>query len=180
MSVSRALLVDGWMSEHELVWLADRSYGLRLVVEFGSWCGRSSIALSAAGRVLCVDTWQGSAEHAEQMASGFDPLREWCRNTAGLENVLPCEANLADPVDVEYVAGVVRRFGGADMVFIDAAHDYDSVVRDIGTARRLLVPGGLLCGHDYSGSWPGVMRAVDELVPNRDVLDTIWHATHGG
>ena len=114
------------------------------------------------------------------MASGFDPLREWTRNTTGLENVLPCEANLADPADVEYVVGLVRRLGGADMVFIDAAHDYDSVVRDIGTARRLLVPGGLLCGHDYGGSWPGVVQAVNELVPSKGVVNSIWYATHGG
>jgi hypothetical protein len=48
---------------------------------------------------------------------------------------------------------------------VDAAHDEASVRRDIALARRLLRPGGLLCGHDYSEFWPGVMAAVDDLVP---------------
>jgi hypothetical protein len=49
------------------------------------------------------------------------------------------------------------------MVFIDGAHDYESVKRDILTWSARLRPGGLLCGHDRNQ--PGVRRAIDELLP---------------
>ena len=53
-----------------------------------------------------------------------------------------------------------------DMVFIDGGHDYTTVALDIAIAYSLLVPGGLLCGHDFSNDWPGVQQAVRELVPD--------------
>lgn len=56
-----------------------------------------------------------------------------------------------------------------DMVFIDGAHDYDSVVADI--AYWLPRTQVLLCGHDYISPEPGVnpgfpdvATAVDELI----------------
>lgn len=50
----------------------------------------------------------------------------------------------------------------ADLVFIDAAHDYDSVKADIEAWEPLVKPGGILCGHDYADYCPGVVEAVKE------------------
>jgi hypothetical protein len=65
-----------------------------------------------------------------------------------------------------------------DMVFIDADHEYNMVKQDIQIWRSLLAPNGLLCGHDYHEDWPGVLKAVRELVPNHGYLDgtMIWYA----
>lgn len=52
--------------------------------------------------------------------------------------------------------------GLADVVFIDALHDYQSVKQDIEIWWPLVRPGGYLCGHDYNHKWTGVMRAVAE------------------
>lgn len=49
-----------------------------------------------------------------------------------------------------------------DFVFIDANHKYPSVVQDIAAWRPKIKPGGLICGHDYSQDYPGVMLAVCE------------------
>jgi hypothetical protein len=60
------------------------------------------------------------------------------------------------------------------MVFLDGSHDYESVVRDILAWRSLVADGGLLCGHDHS--WPGVERAVLELLGDVDAgPGSIWH-----
>jgi hypothetical protein len=176
VSLEHAKAIPGWMSERELEWLTVQAAGRSLVVEFGAWCGRSSVALATARQVVCVDTWQGSPEHAGLVAAGLDPWAEWARNTAPYENIAPFEADLGDVDTVDDLMGVISGEGTADMVFIDAAHDAPSVRRDIVTARRLLRPGGLLCGHDYSDAWPGVMEAVDDLVPSREVHGSIWWA----
>lgn len=35
----------------------------------------------------------------------------------------------------------------------------------IGWSKKV-TPGGILSGHDYDGGWPGVMKAVQELIPS--------------
>ena len=58
-------------------------------------------------------------------------------------------------------------------VFLDAAHDYDSIKADI-TAWRPKCRH-TLCGHDYNNGHDGVRRAVDELFGQPDgTVDAIW------
>jgi hypothetical protein len=59
------------------------------------------------------------------------------------------------------------------MVFIDADHEYEGVRVDLQWARDMKIP--IVSGHDYSDSWPGVKRAVDEVfgAPTRQ-LGTLW------
>ena len=47
-----------------------------------------------------------------------------------------------------------------DAVYIDAAHDYDSVVKDIAAWFPKIKPAGVFSGHDYP-HWE-VKQAVDE------------------
>lgn len=49
-------------------------------------------------------------------------------------------------------------------VYIDADHSYESCRDDILAWKPKVQDGGLLFGHDYSGAFPGVMKAVDELL----------------
>lgn len=51
--------------------------------------------------------------------------------------------------------------GSLDFVFIDAQHDFNSVMQDIEIWRPKLKPGGLLSGHDYQPKFQGLMRAVN-------------------
>jgi predicted O-methyltransferase YrrM len=176
MSVEHALTISGWMSQTELQWLADRASGLPLVVEFGSWFGRSSVAMTTATRLFCVDTWQGSNEHSSLMEAGANPFREWWKNLCAYPNATPLRMNLHDSDAVDLLVSIVTDQGGADMVFVDASHDYESVRRDLVSARRLLKPGGILCGHDYCDYWSDVMRAVNESCNVVEVTDTIWQS----
>lgn len=62
-------------------------------------------------------------------------------------------------------------------VFIDAAHDFDSVVEDIRAWYPLVKNGGLLIGHDYNHRWPSVMKAVAHCFPLLRVgvlPDSLW------
>ena len=53
--------------------------------------------------------------------------------------------------------------GQVDFVWIDAAHDYEQVKRDIANWAPLVKHGGIVGGHDYSdGETDGVGRAVRE------------------
>ena len=54
-----------------------------------------------------------------------------------------------------------------DLVFIDADHSYEAVRKDIIKFTPKLRSGGILCGHDID--YPGVNRAVKEMIPDHDV-----------
>jgi hypothetical protein len=72
-----------------------------------------------------------------------------------------------------------------DFVYIDARHDYPSVLEDLEAWYPLVRPGGIIAGHDYidghfaAGEF-GVKSAVDRFFADRDLavhptlLDDPW------
>lgn len=63
-----------------------------------------------------------------------------------------------------------------DLVFIDADHSYAACKEDIEVWMPKVRPGGIIAGHDYEPKdFPGVIRAVDELIPAASVNINIWH-----
>lgn len=59
-----------------------------------------------------------------------------------------------------------------DLIYIDAGHDYDSVLRDARAAIRLLAKGGIIFFNDYimfdhfAGEYYGIVPVVNEMVEN--------------
>lgn len=65
--------------------------------------------------------------------------------------------------------------GWADFVFIDAGHSYQAVAEDIALWQPKVREGGWFGGHDYHPKFPGVIKAVNELVGVTDLLPGfIW------
>jgi hypothetical protein len=58
-----------------------------------------------------------------------------------------------------------------DFIYIDAAHDYESVKADIMAWLPKVKKGGYICGHDY-GVFDGVKKSVDEIFRERVDLDS--------
>ena len=61
--------------------------------------------------------------------------------------------------------------GSLCCVYIDADHTYESVTEDITAWLPKIRAGGVICGHDYSGGWKEVVRAVDDFFCKRSGLD---------
>jgi predicted O-methyltransferase YrrM len=178
--------IDGWMDANELGWLYDRAGGLPeggIWVEVGTWKGRSAVAtalgLPKDGTLVCVDTFRGDGarkqEHAwEGGLTGW--LLECFRLNAGMVKKIRADVSVlvrADRDDTVVLGDGAETF---DAVFIDADHEYGAVRGDIEQWSGLLKPGGLLCGHDYHPAYPGVVKAVDELVGSKlkKGPGTIW------
>lgn len=65
--------------------------------------------------------------------------------------------------------------GAFDFIFIDAAHDYNSVAEDIRIWEPKVREGGFVAGHDYD--LPDVRRAVDEYFTQPHIVlgtDQCW------
>lgn len=124
-------------------------------------------------RLSMVDHWMA--------LDAGDRRRSWSD-----ANGEPCARRTEEEVHDDYVAAmaVAERYGdradicrcdsvlaselfddkSLDFVFVDAAHDYQSVFSDIIAWRHKVKPGGWIGGHDYGtpGIGNDVCKAVDE------------------
>jgi hypothetical protein len=119
-------------------------------------------------KLLCVDNWK------------YLPSHELVRQRAykNLEN----RATIIPKHSMEALADVED--GSLDFVYIDANHQYHSVIDDItGWAKKVRV-GGIVAGDDYydiPGSKWGVIEAVTEFTKNPfiPVNITDWDFSQG-
>lgn len=181
-AVTKAMTVDGWMAEAELEWLSENAANAKRIVEIGSWKGRSTQAIvgSTQGKVIAIDHWEGSTDQhdattVEVKKRGADSIfNEFCSHFTeeiASEKLMIVRANVPDAIP--HVKRVFPE--GADFIFIDGDHTYEAVHRDLGVALQLLAPGGLLCGHDLCPPFPGVQKALDELVKKyTHAAGSIW------
>jgi predicted O-methyltransferase YrrM len=150
------------------------------IVEAGSLYGCTSWVLSqnapAGASVICIDPF----EHIDWM----DSVRErypdcppvsreaFQRFTADCGNITivqgPSPAAYTDPTPV-------------DLFFEDATHKNPVVADNLEHFARLLKPGGILCGDDFSTSFPDVIAEVVKLQAEWRtpllVRDRVWAMT---
>lgn len=147
--------VDGWLTATEGAALA-RLATDKSVLEIGSYCGRSTIAMAQTAKLLhAVDPFDARATSTPR----HDTLVVFLENITRygvLQKVVTHQGTAA-----MMVPHLAERF---DLAFIDGAHDQDSVLRDARLATAKLNEGGLLAFHDYGPTDPGVVLAVEELV----------------
>ena len=186
------------LNDEDKAYLRELCAGASFVVNVGTFTGASSEAMlegmGESGACLSIDTFRGTEGAADTNMSPV--LAMGCYLTRIERFSLRGQTLIADSVS----AAKMLRPGIADVVFIDAAHNYASVKEDILAWREIVRPGGVLCGHDYDRvideapeGWlevvgdyeettdnlhPGVYRAVRELCPGftlaSDTNSSIW------
>ena len=166
--IEKAKLIDGWMSESELHYLAEMAANSNFVIEVGSYKGRSSTVLSNARRLVCVDRWNGKVicgAEPDGVNVSDEVYKEFVLNTAGYKNVQHLKG--------ESVA-LAESFPDncADMVFIDGGHEYEQVKADIEAYWSKVGGGGRMAFHDYTYPKFGVKQAVDEFVAKQGAFVT--------
>jgi predicted O-methyltransferase YrrM len=171
VKLESALKTDGWMEQVELEYLAETASNSLTIAELGCWKGRSTLALAenTPGVVFAIDVWEDNP--LAKMGTGIHGsiFAEFQQNTRELSNVCPIVLDTDRAWKIMSEAGL--RF---DLIFIDACHEYEQVKRDIQNWKKLLSEGGILCGHDFVGDYPGVAQAVRELIPKFRLVNSIW------
>ncbi|MEX0808730.1 MAG: class I SAM-dependent methyltransferase [Dongiaceae bacterium] len=173
--------LQGWGSTDPIFSALFDKLRPRRVAEIGTWKGASALHMAQLANeygiqdceIVCIDTWLGSVEHwffrerpdyfpSLKLKHGYPTLY-----MTFLANVI--EAGAVDRIVPFPVASTAAaRFLAAhgilfDLIYIDAAHQYDEVQLDVGLFWPLVRPGGVMFGDDYVDSFPGVIRAVDEF-----------------
>ena len=157
--------IDGWLPDFEgelLYDLARNVTGRGVIVEIGSWKGKSTIWLARGAKagsrrtVYAIDPHTGSPEH--RMAGPVATFTEFKHNVA--------RAGVPDIVvpilkSSEEAAGVITE--PVELIFIDGAHEYESVRADFEVWFPKVIEGGVMAFHDTLG-WEGPRRLVEESV----------------
>ena len=145
------------------------------IIEVGSWKGASALHMAQLldgcridGEIVCVDTWLGTADSwlGIDAPDGGVTLK-WGHPTLYhqfMANILHSQRSdviTPLPLDSLNAARFFKTRGMiADLIYIDASHDYHCASADINSFWDVLRPRGIFLGDDYSLHWPGVVRAV--------------------
>jgi predicted O-methyltransferase YrrM len=137
------------------------------LVEVGSYCGKSTVALGTAAvslggksKVYAIDPHEG-----EMSGVGRCPPSELkfidTMQRSGLSRSVELIKKRSYQTKLEVPIG---------LLFIDGLHDYENSRRDYLHFDRLVVSRGYVVFHDYAGCFPGVMKWVDELTAARRLV----------
>lgn len=129
------------------------------VVEIGTYTGRTTynMAINTDRDIYTIDMVTG----------GFDKYSEYVVGEAFAE----CGFS-----HVHFILGDSRKVdipvepGTAGLVVIDGGHSYLTVKSDSERAFSLIHPEGMIVWDDYHGSWPGVVKAVNEYVETHTLV----------
>lgn len=152
----------------------------KIIIEVGSWRGSTAIWMASIVKklnlncvIICIDTWLGSPEHWLQKGGGIWGDENLNRKHGYpqlyytfLNNIMVKQCHdviVPLPLPSESAIKVLERKKiMADLIYIDAAHEFEPVYRDIKYYWERLNPDGILFGDDYIG-WDGVTQAANQF-----------------
>jgi len=142
-------------------------------VEVGTWKGMSAAYMAVeiinSGKNIkfdCVDTWDFVPSQTEIPEHQFENLYE-----TFLNNIEPVKHQIKPVKALSWDGANYYTDKSLDFIFIDAAHDYESVKKDINAWFPKLKKGGVIAGHDYT--WcDDVKKAVHEFFGDKIIDET--------
>ncbi len=150
------------------------------IIEVGTWKGQSAINMGNVVKKLglettlyCVDTWLGALEFwtgdesktPERnllLKNGYPSIYyQFLSNVihSGLQDIIVPFPNTS-LIGARYFKKIGQ---SADLIYIDASHEYEDILADIIAYFPILKVGGIMFGDDYISYWSGVVRAVNEF-----------------
>lgn len=166
--------VKGWGSYGAVFENLIRKVRPKVIIEVGTFLGASAIHMAELTRrfgldtqILCLDDFRGwpgfrdKVNYTPMLNGDVLLLPQFLQNVIYFNatgSILPVPFSTGSGLDKLCEWGVM-----ADLIEVDAGHDFHSAWADINRAQKLLRPGGVLFGHDYFTSYDngGVRRAVD-------------------
>jgi hypothetical protein len=178
--------LQGWNGNSSIFSEVIDQVNPKTIIEVGTWKGQSAITMAEhckskglETKIYCVDTWLGSLEFFDEslgmLSSEFYRQERDLRYVNGypsvyyqfLSNVVHTN-NEGLIIPIPNTSIIASRYFKnqnveADLIYIDASHEYDDVSLDLKAYFPLLKSGGIMFGDDYINEWFGVVRAVNEF-----------------
>jgi hypothetical protein len=169
--------IEGWFDFESIYSRMVNSFesGARFV-EIGCWLGRSTsymaVEIINSGKNIkfdCIDGWEGSLENKDSIHVINRTLYdEFLKNVNLVSNYINPIRGFSYNIVSQYEDDSI------DFLFIDGAHDYESVKKDLNDWYPKVKKNGIIAGHDYF--FNGVKNAVNEFFGIENVVSegTSW------
>lgn len=163
--------VGGWLTNEEAITLyslAKNCTGEGVIVEVGSWMGKSTICLgkgSLAGcraKVYTIDPHTGAGGIYGEDIWTFDTFKENIR-AAGVSDIVVPLVSTSEEASKGFSELV-------ELIFIDGGHDYKSVKQDFELWYPKVIDGGVMAFHDVAWRTFGGPRKL--------VRDKVYKSKH--
>lgn len=158
----------GWYSNGGSIETLFTKHQPKVVIEVGCWLGASTRHMASllreGGIIYAVDHWLGSVEHQSSECLLMLPSLY----QQFLSNVI--HSQLTDkiiPVRMSSLEACRYLRIPADLIYIDASHDTESVYADLKAWFPHVKGHGILCGDDWS--WASVAAAVVRFAQENDL-----------
>jgi predicted O-methyltransferase YrrM len=128
-------------------------------LEIGAFEGRSAVwtvqhMMEDGGEIVCIDTWEGGAEHTPEDMAGtearFKHNIDLVMGNFVDRKVLPIKST-----SVEALGGLIAQKKQFDFIYIDGSHLAKDVLTDACMAWSLLKDRGFMVFDDYLWRPPG-------------------------
>jgi hypothetical protein len=169
-------VMRGWTGTHPFLSEIVEKVSPSTIIELGSYLGQSAITMANAtkklgitSKIICVDTWLGSAEHwRNDKCNDLKYFQHFENGTSVMYDqfVINMIVNKVDDIIVPIPNTTRQAFDilqwkniSADLIYVDASHEMMDVYDDIMMYSKLLRKGGFLFGDDYR-SWEAVRKGA--------------------
>jgi MMP 1-O-methyltransferase len=153
--------IEGWLSEDEgklLYDLAKNCKGNGVIVEIGSWQGKSTIWLgngSKNGNKINVYAIDPHPDFNNVKSKNYEQFLRNIKNSKVDNLIIPIVKTSED---------AIKNFDNpVELIFIDGAHEYDLVKLDFNLWFPKVIDGGTMAFHDTI-DWTGPKKVVLEMV----------------
>lgn len=122
-----------------------------LGIEIGVFEGQSTcwladnILLNPNSKLICIDSFEGSAEHGNEDLSSLQETFERNIATTGKKN----QIEIIKSYSYEALLDLNIKKVQADFIYIDGSHEAPDVLADAILAYHILKPGGIIIFDDY-------------------------------
>jgi predicted O-methyltransferase YrrM len=170
--------IFGWFDFDDIYREANEKFDNSFFCEIGSFQGRSACYLAELiteskknNKLVCVDLWPTPEELKEKVNLGAGQGEEAQRILALPKSVLETFCDNLDRAGVRDCVFPIRQNSSLaaalfpddyfSLIFVDAGHSYEMVMKDLEAWYPKLKKGGIFAGHDYDCD--GVVRAVRDF-----------------
>ena len=122
-------------------------------LEIGSFEGRSAVWITQnmmedGGELVCIDTWEGGAEHTAEDMAGTEG--RFHHNTGlVMGNFVDRKITAVKSTSVEALGGLITQKKQFDFIYIDGSHLAKDVLTDTCMSWPLLKSKGFMAFDDY-------------------------------
>ena len=143
-------------------------------LEIGSFEGRSAVwtvqhMMEDGGEIVCIDTWEGGAEHVNDEMSGAEDRFKHNINLI-MKNFVDRTVQPIKSTSVEALGDLIAQRKEFDFIYIDGSHIAKDVLTDACMSWPLLKDKGFMVFDDYMWRPPGFTQlqrpkiAVDTFI----------------